>query len=133
MEAFFYLPAYFYHIYLRFDCNSIWMMQISKDLVFVARFTAQEALEYGLIDRIIRPSRIKPDAPRKEAPGIGRGWSTRGLRLLPHTPDFFTDGFKYIFQVGFQVRCLVALKSQIPNTAYALLTIYQRDNEALFL
>ncbi|XP_074565238.1 ATP-dependent Clp protease proteolytic subunit-related protein 2, chloroplastic isoform X2 [Curcuma longa] len=47
--------------------------RISKDLVFVARFTAQEALEYGLIDRIIRPSRIKPDAPRKEAPGIGRG------------------------------------------------------------
>lgn len=49
------------------------MLQISKDLVYVARFTAQEALEYGVIDRIIRPSRIKPDAPRKEAPGIGRG------------------------------------------------------------
>ncbi|XP_042468835.1 ATP-dependent Clp protease proteolytic subunit-related protein 2, chloroplastic-like [Zingiber officinale] len=47
--------------------------RISKDLVYVARFTAQEALEYGLIDRIIRPSRIKPDAPRKETPGIGRG------------------------------------------------------------
>ncbi|XP_042473982.1 ATP-dependent Clp protease proteolytic subunit-related protein 2, chloroplastic-like isoform X2 [Zingiber officinale] len=47
--------------------------RISKDLVYVARFTAQEALEYGLIDCIIRPSRIKPDAPRKETPGIGRG------------------------------------------------------------
>lgn len=61
------------------------MLQISKDLVYVARFTAQEALEYGVIDRIIRPSRIKPDAPRKEAPGIGRGWLIRSLPASSHT------------------------------------------------
>ncbi|GJW24480.1 DNA-directed RNA polymerase IV subunit 1 isoform X1 [Tanacetum coccineum] len=32
----------------------------------------QEALDYGLIDRIVRPPRIKADAPRKEA-GTGLG------------------------------------------------------------
>lgn len=36
------------------------------------RFNAQEALEYGLIDRIVRPSRIKADAPRKDSTaGLG--------------------------------------------------------------
>ena len=36
------------------------------------RFNAQEALEYGLIDRVVRPPRIKADAPRKDA-GAGLG------------------------------------------------------------
>ncbi|KAL2646355.1 hypothetical protein AAZV13_05G049000 [Glycine max] len=46
--------------------------QITKDLSRMKRFNAQEALEYGLIDRIVRPPRIKADAPRKEA-GTGLG------------------------------------------------------------
>ncbi|XP_042514567.1 ATP-dependent Clp protease proteolytic subunit-related protein 2, chloroplastic [Macadamia integrifolia] len=46
--------------------------KINKDLSRMKRFNAQEALEYGLIDRIIRPPRIKADAPRKdEGNGIG--------------------------------------------------------------
>lgn len=36
------------------------------------RFSAQEAIDYGLIDRIVRPPRIKADAPRKDA-GTGLG------------------------------------------------------------
>ena len=36
------------------------------------RFNAQEALEYGLIDRIVRPPRIKADAPKKESTGLGQ-------------------------------------------------------------
>ncbi|KAL4340495.1 hypothetical protein GQ457_08G027280 [Hibiscus cannabinus] len=40
---------------------------INKDLSRMKRFNAQEALEYGLIDRIVRPPRIKADAPRKDA------------------------------------------------------------------
>ncbi|XAR66126.1 Endopeptidase Clp [Bertholletia excelsa] len=46
--------------------------KINKDLSRMKRFNAQEALEYGLIDRIVRPPRIKADAPRKEA-GSGLG------------------------------------------------------------
>lgn len=47
-------------------------MQINKDLGRMKRFNAQEALEYGLIDRIVRPPRIKADAPRKdETSGLG--------------------------------------------------------------
>ncbi|KAJ0691421.1 putative endopeptidase Clp [Helianthus annuus] len=46
--------------------------QVHKDLSRIKRFNAQEALDYGLIDRIIRPPRIKADAPRKEA-GTGLG------------------------------------------------------------
>ncbi|EXC17843.1 ATP-dependent Clp protease proteolytic subunit-related protein 2 [Morus notabilis] len=46
--------------------------KINKDLSRVKRFNAQEALEYGLIDRIVRPPRIKADAPRKDA-GTGLG------------------------------------------------------------
>ncbi|KAF9587612.1 hypothetical protein IFM89_004444 [Coptis chinensis] len=46
--------------------------KINKDLSRMKRFNAQEALEYGLIDRIIRPPRIKADAPQKEA-GTGLG------------------------------------------------------------
>lgn len=47
-------------------------MQINQDLGRMKRFNAQEALEYGLIDRIVRPPRIKADAPRKDAgPGLG--------------------------------------------------------------
>ncbi|GMH09480.1 hypothetical protein Nepgr_011321 [Nepenthes gracilis] len=46
--------------------------KIYKDLSRVKRFNAQEALEYGLIDRIVRPPRIKADAPRKdEGAGLG--------------------------------------------------------------
>ncbi|XP_057976984.1 ATP-dependent Clp protease proteolytic subunit-related protein 2, chloroplastic isoform X2 [Malania oleifera] len=43
--------------------------KIKKDLGRMKRFSAQEALEYGLIDRVVRPPRIKADAPRKEAAG----------------------------------------------------------------
>ncbi|KAB1217112.1 ATP-dependent Clp protease proteolytic subunit-related protein 2, chloroplastic [Morella rubra] len=46
--------------------------KINKDLSRMKRFNAQEALEYGLIDRIARPPRIKADAPPKEA-GTGLG------------------------------------------------------------
>lgn len=47
--------------------------KINKDLSRMKRFNAQEALEYGLIDRVLRPARIKADAPRKEAAGSGLG------------------------------------------------------------
>ncbi|RWR87549.1 ATP-dependent Clp protease proteolytic subunit-related protein 2, chloroplastic [Cinnamomum micranthum f. kanehirae] len=47
--------------------------QINKDLSRMKRFNAQEALEYGLIDKIIRPPRIKADAPKKENAGAGLG------------------------------------------------------------
>ncbi|KAL5731394.1 endopeptidase Clp [Ranunculus cassubicifolius] len=46
--------------------------KINADLGRMKRFNAQEALDYGLIDRIIRPPRIKADAPQKEA-GTGLG------------------------------------------------------------
>ncbi|CAO2820038.1 unnamed protein product [Amaranthus hypochondriacus] len=46
--------------------------KINKDLSRVKRFNAQEALEYGLIDRVVRPPRIKADAPRKDSTaGLG--------------------------------------------------------------
>lgn len=46
--------------------------KINKDLSRMKRFNAQEALDYGLIDRIVRPPRIKADAPRKDpGPGLG--------------------------------------------------------------
>ncbi|XP_072950723.1 ATP-dependent Clp protease proteolytic subunit-related protein 2, chloroplastic [Typha angustifolia] len=47
--------------------------KINKDLSRLKRFNSQEALEYGLIDRILRPARIKADAPRKEQSGTGLG------------------------------------------------------------
>ncbi|XP_068665789.1 ATP-dependent Clp protease proteolytic subunit-related protein 2, chloroplastic [Aristolochia californica] len=47
--------------------------KINKDLRRMKRFNAKEALEYGLIDRIVRPPRIKADAPRKENSGDGLG------------------------------------------------------------
>lgn len=46
--------------------------KINQDLRRMKRFNAQEALEYGLIDRIVRPPRIKADAPHKDA-GTGLG------------------------------------------------------------
>lgn len=46
--------------------------KIYKDLGRLKRFNAQEALEYGLIDRVVRPPRIKADAPRKDSnEGLG--------------------------------------------------------------
>lgn len=46
--------------------------KVNQDLSRVKRFNAQEALEYGLIDRIVRPPRIKADAPRKDSTaGLG--------------------------------------------------------------
>ncbi|TYI15715.1 hypothetical protein ES332_A08G205200v1 [Gossypium tomentosum] len=45
--------------------------KINKDLSRMKRFNAQQALEYGLIDRIVRPPRIKADAPRKDVAGLG--------------------------------------------------------------
>lgn len=46
--------------------------KINKDLSRMKRFNAQEALEYGLIDRVVRPPRIKADSPSKDA-GTGLG------------------------------------------------------------
>ncbi|KAI4372715.1 hypothetical protein MLD38_010914 [Melastoma candidum] len=46
--------------------------KVFADLSRVKRFNAQEALEYGLIDKIVRPPRIKADAPRKDN-GAGLG------------------------------------------------------------
>lgn len=47
-------------------------MQINKDLSRMKRFDAQEALDYGLIDRIIRPPRVDADtAPRDASAGLG--------------------------------------------------------------
>ncbi|WCJ26061.1 ATP-dependent Clp protease proteolytic subunit [Euphorbia peplus] len=46
--------------------------KINKDLSRMKRFNAQEALEYGLIDRIIRPPRVDEDsAPRDPSAGLG--------------------------------------------------------------
>ncbi|BBH03226.1 CLP protease proteolytic subunit 2 [Prunus dulcis] len=50
--------------------------KINKDLGRMKRFNAQEALEYGLIDRVVRPPRIKADAPPKDA-GTGLGLSIK--------------------------------------------------------
>lgn len=47
-------------------------MQVHKDLSRVKRFTAKEALEYGLIDRIVRPNRLDGDAPPRDiTAGLG--------------------------------------------------------------
>ncbi|KAJ9173478.1 hypothetical protein P3X46_016602 [Hevea brasiliensis] len=46
--------------------------KINKDLSRMKRFNAQEALEYGLIDRIIRPPPVDADArPRDPSAGLG--------------------------------------------------------------
>eukprot|EP00250_Pteridium_aquilinum_P003338 c13655_g1_i1 orf=295-1149(-) len=46
--------------------------KVTQDLSRMKRFSAQEALDYGLIDRIVRPQRIKAEAPKKEATtGLG--------------------------------------------------------------
>uniref|UniRef100_A0A1J3JFZ3 ATP-dependent Clp protease proteolytic subunit n=2 Tax=Noccaea caerulescens TaxID=107243 RepID=A0A1J3JFZ3_NOCCA len=46
--------------------------RIFKDLSRMKRFNAEEAIEYGLIDKIVRPPRIKEDAPRQdETAGLG--------------------------------------------------------------
>ncbi|KAM7257915.1 hypothetical protein ACFE04_013656 [Oxalis oulophora] len=46
--------------------------KINKDFSRLKRFSADEALEYGLIDRIVRPPRIKEDTPRRdETAGLG--------------------------------------------------------------
>lgn len=47
-------------------------VQINKDLSRMKRFNAQEALEYGLIDRIIRPPAVDADdRPRDPSAGLG--------------------------------------------------------------
>ncbi|KAK8341944.1 hypothetical protein V6Z11_A08G202600 [Gossypium hirsutum] len=53
--------------------------KINKDLSRMKRFNAQQALEYGLIDRIVRPPRIKADAPRKDV-GAGLAESLEWVR-----------------------------------------------------
>ncbi|KAL0732730.1 hypothetical protein Bca4012_008939 [Brassica carinata] len=46
--------------------------RIFKDLSRMKRFNAEEAMEYGMIDKIVRPPRIKEDAPRQdETSGLG--------------------------------------------------------------
>ncbi|GAA0170698.1 serine protease [Lithospermum erythrorhizon] len=46
--------------------------KVYRDLDRMKRFNSQEALEYGLIDRIVRPPRIKADAARKDTTaGLG--------------------------------------------------------------
>ncbi|KAG6542678.1 hypothetical protein Mapa_015913 [Marchantia paleacea] len=47
--------------------------KVMKDLSRIKRFSSQEALEYGLIDRIVRPRRIKADANSKQRSGVGLG------------------------------------------------------------
>lgn len=59
---------YVYHIFFKFLLH----YQIYNDLSRMKRFNAQEALEYGLIDRIVRPPRIKADAVSRNA-GTGLG------------------------------------------------------------
>ncbi|CAI8609667.1 unnamed protein product [Vicia faba] len=46
--------------------------KITEDLKVTKRFDAQEALDYGIIDKIVRPRRIKADAPRRDS-GTGIG------------------------------------------------------------
>ena len=51
-------------------------LQIHEDLSRVKRFDAEGALEYGVIDRIVRPSRIKKEgstAQRKDMRNLGLG------------------------------------------------------------
>ncbi|OMO80927.1 ClpP [Corchorus olitorius] len=48
--------------------------KVHKDLSWKKRFSAEEAIEYGLIDRIARPQRIKADAPRKDGGTPGLTW-----------------------------------------------------------
>lgn len=43
------------------------LTKINKDLSRMKRFNAQEALEYGLIEQIVRQPRIKADALPKDA------------------------------------------------------------------
>jgi ATP-dependent Clp protease protease subunit len=47
--------------------------KVMKDLNRIKRFSAKEALDYGIIDKIVRPKRIKPDARRQESIGVGLG------------------------------------------------------------
>jgi len=47
--------------------------KITKDLRRIMYFDAQQALEYGIIDRILRPPSIKPDASSKREAGAGIG------------------------------------------------------------
>lgn len=47
--------------------------KITKDLSRIVYFDAQQALEYGIIDRILRPPRVKPDASSKREAGAGIG------------------------------------------------------------
>ncbi|XP_022759322.1 ATP-dependent Clp protease proteolytic subunit-related protein 2, chloroplastic-like isoform X2 [Durio zibethinus] len=54
--------------------------KINKDLSRVKLFSAQEALEYGLIDRIASPTHFKADAPHKDA-GTGLVVSQKVLYL----------------------------------------------------
>jgi ATP-dependent Clp protease protease subunit len=49
------------------------ILQVMKDLNRIKRFSAKEALDYGIIDKIVRPKRIKPDARRQESIGVGLG------------------------------------------------------------
>lgn len=47
--------------------------KVMKDLNRIKRFSAKEALDYGIIDKVVRPKRIKPDARRQESAGVGLG------------------------------------------------------------
>ncbi|KAJ6308242.1 hypothetical protein OIU76_017926 [Salix suchowensis] len=55
--------------------------KISKDLSRMKRFEAQDALEYGLIDRIIRPPRIDDDVGPSDA-SVGLAKISAALTLL---------------------------------------------------
>lgn len=58
--------------YIGAETNFNAYLQITEDLQRIKRFNAQEALDYGLIDKIVRPQRIKADAPRRDS-GTGLG------------------------------------------------------------
>ncbi|KAH9777494.1 ATP-dependent clp protease proteolytic subunit-related protein 2 [Citrus sinensis] len=74
---------------------------ITKDLSRIKRFGSQEALEYGLIDRIIRPPRIKEDMPRKDAGtglalGVSSNTSSAALSVgSPRSPQQLSDGLAH--------------------------------------
>lgn len=56
--------------------------QIQKDLARSRTFSAQEALEYGLIDRIIRPPRLTPDPSKVVASELKYYWYHKCLLVM---------------------------------------------------
>ncbi|CAK7355754.1 unnamed protein product [Dovyalis caffra] len=66
--------------------------KINKDLSRMKRFEAQDALEYGLIDRIIRPPRIDADVGPSDA-STGLGVEVK-MQLEVFNPDQVSCGLE---------------------------------------